>query len=102
MIPRPFLAVSPAAFLLLACGQTDDAATAAGPTEDPTAALIARGDSLEIPGEWSIPPGDPLVHATAGFAKILCARTSSFPGSIRSSRPPTRGSSRPRPSSAAR
>ena len=73
MIPRPFLAVSPAAFLLLACGQTDDAATAAGPTEDPTAALIARGDSLEIPGEWSIPPGDPLVHATAGFAKILCS-----------------------------
>ncbi len=73
MIPRPFLAVSPAAFLLLACGQTDDAATAASPTEDPTAALIARGDSLEIPGEWAIPPGDPLVHATAGFAKILCS-----------------------------
>ena len=68
MIPRPMLA--PALFLLFACGQTDDAAPA---TDDPTAALIARGDSLEIPGEWTIPPGDPLVHATAGFAKILCS-----------------------------
>ena len=71
MIPRPLLA--PALFLLFACGQTDDAAPAAGTTDDPTAALIARGDSLEIPGEWTIPPGDPLVHATAGFAKILCS-----------------------------
>ena len=71
MIPRPMLA--PALFLLFACGQTDDAAPATGATDDPTAALIARGDSLEIPGEWTIPPGDPLVHATAGFAKILCS-----------------------------
>ncbi|MXW17027.1 MAG: serine hydrolase [Gemmatimonadetes bacterium] len=73
MIPRPFLAVSPAVFLLFACGQTDDSTPAADTPEDATAALIARGDSLEIPGEWAIPPGDPLVHATAGFAKILCS-----------------------------
>ena len=63
MTPRLLLA-TPAAFLLFACGRTD---------EDPTAALVARGDSLEIPGEWAVPPGDPLVHATAGFAKILCS-----------------------------
>ena len=73
MIPRPFLAVSPAAFLLFACGQTDDSTPAADAPEDTNTALIARGDSLEIPGEWAIPPGDPLVHATAGFAKILCS-----------------------------
>ncbi len=46
-----------------------DAATA----EDPGAALIARGESLALPGEFVIPPGDPLSHATAGFAKILCS-----------------------------
>jgi len=68
MTPRLLLA-TPAALLLFACGQTDDSTPAA----DPTAALIARGDSLEIPGEWAVPPGDPLVHATAGFAKILCS-----------------------------
>ena len=67
------LLATPAALLLFACGQTDDSAASADAAEDPTAALIARGDSLEIPGEWAVPPGDPLVHATAGFAKILCS-----------------------------
>lgn len=37
------------------------------------AALIARGDSLELPGEWTPPPGDALEHSTAGFATTLCA-----------------------------
>ncbi len=37
------------------------------------AALIARGKALELPGEWEPPPGDPLVHHTAGFAKTLCS-----------------------------
>lgn len=36
-------------------------------------AVAARGAALEIPGEWAVPPGDPLVHATAGFAKTLCS-----------------------------
>ena len=35
--------------------------------------VIARGDSLELPGEWTPPPGDALEHSTAGFAKILCS-----------------------------
>ncbi len=39
----------------------------------PREALVARGDSLELPGEWEPPPGDPLEHHTAGFAKILCS-----------------------------
>ncbi len=41
--------------------------------EDAEAALIERGRSLEIPGDWALPPGDPLSHSTAGFAKILCS-----------------------------
>jgi CubicO group peptidase (beta-lactamase class C family) len=36
-------------------------------------ALIARGKSLELPGEWVRPPGNPLEHHTAGFAKTLCS-----------------------------
>jgi CubicO group peptidase (beta-lactamase class C family) len=40
---------------------------------NPLASVIARGDSLELPGEWTAPPGDPLELSTAGFAKILCS-----------------------------
>ena len=36
-------------------------------------ALIARGEKLELPGDWEPPPGDPLVHHAAGFAKVLCS-----------------------------
>ncbi len=36
-------------------------------------ALIARGKSLELPGEWTPPPGNALEHRTAGFAKTLCS-----------------------------
>jgi len=36
-------------------------------------ALIARADSLQLPGSWTSPPGDPLAHHTAGFATTLCA-----------------------------
>jgi CubicO group peptidase (beta-lactamase class C family) len=27
----------------------------------------------ELPTRWEVPPGDPLEHETAGFAKILCS-----------------------------
>ncbi len=72
-------ALAAAALAILGCdpgprsAQEDGAPAEAPAAEDPRAALIARGQSLEIPGEWVIPPGDPLVHATAGFAKILCS-----------------------------
>ena len=72
-------ALAAAALAILGCDpgprsvQEDGAPAEAPAGEDPRAALIARGQSLEIPGEWAIPPGDPLVHATAGFAKILCS-----------------------------
>ncbi|MBI3790603.1 MAG: serine hydrolase, partial [Gemmatimonadetes bacterium] len=36
------------------------------------ASVIARGDSLQLPGKWEAPPGDPLAHKTAGFAVTLC------------------------------
>ena len=36
-------------------------------------ALIARAKSLELPTRYEPPPGDPLVHHTSGFAKIMCS-----------------------------
>lgn len=40
---------------------------------DPTAALIARAASFELPTAYTPPPGDALEHNTSGFAKILCS-----------------------------
>ena len=37
-----------------------------------TREVIARGDSLQLPGQWTPVPGDPLAHNTAGFAVTLC------------------------------
>ncbi len=37
------------------------------------AEVIARGQSLQLPGSWAPPPGDALSHYTAGFATTLCA-----------------------------
>jgi CubicO group peptidase (beta-lactamase class C family) len=37
------------------------------------AALIDRAAAFELDTEWDVPPGDPLEHAMAGFAKILCS-----------------------------
>ena len=35
---------------------------------------VAMADSpKELPTSWEAPPGDPLEHETAGFAKILCS-----------------------------
>ncbi len=39
----------------------------------PQAALIARAKSLELDTAYVPPPGDPLEHHTAGFAKIMCS-----------------------------
>ena len=44
------------------------AAQDTGPTD-----LLARADSLELDTEYEAPPGNPLHHHTAGFAKILCS-----------------------------
>jgi CubicO group peptidase (beta-lactamase class C family) len=37
------------------------------------AAVVARGDSLQLPTVWEPVPGDALSHHTAGFATTLCA-----------------------------
>jgi hypothetical protein len=37
------------------------------------AALIARAKSLELDTPYVPPPGDPLVHHAAGFAKVMCS-----------------------------
>jgi hypothetical protein len=36
-------------------------------------ALIARAKSFELDTPYVPPPGDPLEHHTAGFAKIMCS-----------------------------
>ncbi|MDX1578183.1 MAG: serine hydrolase, partial [Gemmatimonadota bacterium] len=59
---------------LIACEPGETVETPPAEREaDRTAALIARGDSLELPTEWEPPPGEAIVHHTAGFAKTLCS-----------------------------
>ena len=33
------------------------------------------GPPQELPTPWEVPPGDPVEHMTAGYAKILCSAT---------------------------
>lgn len=58
-----------AVLIVTAACAADEPATA----DDPTMAMLARADSLELDTEYVPPPGDPLHHHTAGFAKILCS-----------------------------
>ena len=41
--------------------------------QDGRAAMLARAASAELDTEYVPPPGDPLWHHTAGFAKTLCS-----------------------------
>ena len=60
-----------------ACGQAPptpaSSAGTAAPELPAPAALIARARSLELDTPYVPPPGDPLEHDTAGFAKIMCS-----------------------------
>src|SRR5215467_7608807 len=49
--------------------------TTALPQQQPSArdALIARAKGLELNTPYVPPPGDPLEHHTAGFAKVMCS-----------------------------
>ena len=52
------------------------AAKPALPAPDPSpspAALIARAKALELDTPYVAPPGDPLSHHAAGFAKVMCS-----------------------------
>ena len=46
------------------------AAAAQAPTKD---SLIARAKSFELDTSYVPPPGDPLTHHAAGFAKVMCS-----------------------------
>jgi hypothetical protein len=35
--------------------------------------LVARAKSLELDTPYVPPPGDPLVHHAAGYAKVMCS-----------------------------
>src|SRR5262245_38447332 len=39
----------------------------------PRDALLARAKSFELDTPYVPPPGDPLEHHTAGFAKVMCS-----------------------------
>src|SRR5437868_10943622 len=41
--------------------------------EEANKALIARAKSFELPTPYVPPPGDPLDHHAAGFAKVMCS-----------------------------
>jgi len=45
-------------------------AAAQAPTQD---ALIARAKSFELDTPYVPPPGDPLTHHAAGYAKVMCS-----------------------------
>ncbi|MDP9414257.1 MAG: beta-lactamase family protein [Pseudomonadota bacterium] len=34
--------------------------------------MLARARAAELPGVWTPPPGDPVSHHTAAYAKLLC------------------------------
>ncbi len=71
---RPLHLLSTALLLLSACGGIPEAQSSPADEQDPaTAALIERAASLELPTDYVPPPGDPLEHHTAGFAKVLCS-----------------------------
>jgi CubicO group peptidase (beta-lactamase class C family) len=36
-------------------------------------AVASRGRKLELPGEFTLPPGDPVSHFGAGFAKVMAS-----------------------------
>ena len=62
------------AFLLAGLILTLAAGTAA--SQDPLSprdALLARAKSLELDTPYVPPPGNPLEHHTAGFAKVMCS-----------------------------
>jgi CubicO group peptidase (beta-lactamase class C family) len=48
------------------------AASPADPAPNP-GALIARAKALELNTPYIAPPGDPLLHHAAGFAKVMCS-----------------------------
>ena len=70
------LAVLLLVLVLVACvneGGNQETSSASYNGVSEVEALVARAKSFELPTEWVGPPGDPLHHHTAGYAKILCS-----------------------------
>ena len=57
-----------AAFFLIISGLAAGSAA-----QDGRAAMLARAAEAELDTDYEAPPGDPLSHHTAGFAKTLCS-----------------------------
>jgi CubicO group peptidase (beta-lactamase class C family) len=70
MYMRPLLRVLP--LLPLVAGAAGAQARTTTPRIATRAEVVARGDSLALPGMWTPVPGDALSHYTAGFATTLC------------------------------
>ncbi len=62
----------PLAFLITMAGLTA-ALQAQSDTAARRSALLARAKALELTTPYVPPPGDPLEHHTAGYAKIMCS-----------------------------
>jgi hypothetical protein len=58
--------------VLVVAGAQAQQSAAPDPAPSP-AALIARAKPLELDTPYVPPPGDPLVHQAAGFAKVMCS-----------------------------
>ena len=69
---RQYFSRGPAAWMavatLMASGPAADSAAQEG-----REAMLARAAEAELDTEYEAPPGDPLWHHTAGFAKTLCS-----------------------------
>jgi CubicO group peptidase (beta-lactamase class C family) len=66
------LAVTGAQAHQFTAGAPKSGLSAPDPAPSPVA-MIARAKALELNTPYVAPPGDPLVHHAAGFAKVICS-----------------------------
>jgi CubicO group peptidase (beta-lactamase class C family) len=72
----PLSAAIAALIALSACttgDRTPAAASATPPADAAREAMLARAKAFELPTPYVPPPGDPLAHDAAGYAKIMCS-----------------------------
>ena len=61
------------ALVFVQCGNKSDHASHTESTLTAKDRMLLRADSLELDTKYQPPPGTPLHHHTAGYAKILCS-----------------------------
>jgi CubicO group peptidase (beta-lactamase class C family) len=69
-VRRLVVLIAMAVVMTLGCGQKP---SEPAPAPSPVEAMLARARSLELPTSYVPPPGDPLEHQAAGFAKVMCS-----------------------------